>query len=299
MLGRVLVTLVVVVAACFAGRGLWQHYMEAPWTRDAKVSADVVGIAPDVSGLVSEVLVRDNQKVKAGDVLFRVDRKRFEIALAQAQATLASAQAAYDQAKRERDREDKLEGATSVLSQEQARTAEAQADANLKQGEASVALAQLNLDRADIRATVNGQISNLTLQPGDYVSAGTAKIALVDTDSLRVEGYFEENKLPRIRVGDKVTIRLMGESRELQGHVDSIATGIADRERTSETGLLANITPTFSWVRLAQRVPVRISLDQAPDDIQLIAGMTATVDVHGAEAKSTDVSMLEKICCKF
>ena len=138
-----------------------------------------------------------------------------------------------------------------------------------------------------VKATVNGSVSNLTLRPGDYVSAGAAKIALVDSDSLRVEGYFEETKVPRIRVGDAVTIHLMGRSQPLQGHVESIATGIEDRERTATTSLLANITPTFSWVRLAQRVPVRIAIDHVPEDVRLISGLTATVSVKEATAVSS------------
>ncbi len=153
-------------------------------------------------------------------------------------------------------------------------------NARPRQASASRDLAQLNLKRSEVKATVNGSVTNLNLQPGDYVSAGAAKIALVDSDSLRVDGYFEETKLARIHIGDKVVVQLMGQSGTIQGHVDSISTGIADRERTSETGLLANITPTFTWVRLAQRVPVRIKLDSVPGDIRLIAGLTATVEVR-------------------
>jgi len=171
-----------------------------------------------------------------------------------------------------------------VQQKEQARTAADQAEATYLQAVANRDLAQLNLDRSAVKATVNGTVSNLSLRPGDYVTAGTAKVALVDTDSLRVEGYFEETKLPRIHVGDSVTIHLMGHRQTLAGHVDSIATGIEDRERTSGTGLLANINPTFSWVRLAQRVPVRINLDKVPDDVKLIAGLTATVEVGGHSA---------------
>jgi multidrug resistance efflux pump len=278
---RIIVTLVFVAAAVLVGRELWGHYMDEPWTRDARLRADVVGIAPDVSGLVSEVVVKDNDNVKKGDVLFRVDRKRFTIALAQANAALEGSKAALDQAHRERERQERLGDAASLQQKEQAQTAEDQAEAAYGQATANRDLAQLNLDRSEVRATVNGSVSNLSLRPGDYVTAGTAKIALVDTDSLRVEGYFEETKLPRIHVGDKVAIHLMGQRKGFEGQVESVATGIEDRERTSGTGLLANITPTFSWVRLAQRVPVRISIDTVPDDTRLIAGLTATVEVLG------------------
>lgn len=278
-IGRLIATLAILIAAVFVGRGLWGHYMDEPWTRDARLRADVVGLAPDVSGLVSEVLVTDNQAVKKGDILFRVDRQRFSIALVQSEAALEGSKAALDQAHRERERQQRLGEAASLQQKEQAQTAEEQADAAFRQATANRDLAALNLERSEIKATVNGTVSNLSLRPGDYVSAGTARIALIDTDSLRVEGYFEETKLPRIHPGDKVSIHLMGQSQSLQGHVESIATGIEDRERTSGTGLLANINPTFSWVRLAQRVPVRISIDAVPDGVRLIAGLTATVEV--------------------
>ncbi|MGO6734241.1 efflux RND transporter periplasmic adaptor subunit [Rhizobium ruizarguesonis] len=286
---RLIVTLAFVCAAFYVGRGLWVHYMDEPWTRDARLRADVVGIAPDVSGLVSEVDVQDNQRVKKGDVLFRVDRERFNIALAQAEAALEGSRAAMEQAHRERERQERLGDAASLQQKEQARTAEDQARAAYGQALANRDLAKLNLDRSEIKATVNGTVSNLSLRPGDYVTAGAAKVALVDTDSLRVEGYFEETKLPRIHVGDTVSVRLMGQSQRLQGHVDSIATGIEDRERTAGTGLLANINPTFSWVRLAQRVPVRINLDNVPGNVHLIAGLTATVEVGEPSSKPTSV----------
>ncbi len=279
LIGRVAVTLIFVVAAVYVGRQLWGHYMDEPWTRDARLRADVVGIAPDVSGLVSEVLVKDNQTVKKGDVLFRVDRDRFAIALEQADAALASSKAALEQAQRESARQARLGDAASLQQKEQALTTVQRDEAAVRQATANRELAQLNLDRSEVRATVNGTISNLSLRPGDYVAAGTAKVALIDTDSLRVEGYFEETKLPRIHIGNEVYIHLMGQTEKLTGHVESIAYGIEDRERTSGS-LLANITPTFSWVRLAQRVPVRIALDKVPEGTKLIAGLTATVEVQ-------------------
>ena len=119
----------------------------------------------------------------------------------------------------------------------------------------------------------------IDLQPGAYVSVGHGVTALIDEDTLRVEGYFEENKLPRIHVGDAATVRLIGERTLLTGHVESIAGGIDDRERTSGSNLLANVNPTFSWVRLAQRIPVRIKLEPLPNSVLLVAGRTATVEI--------------------
>lgn len=277
---RVVVTLLVFVAALGAGRALWAHYMDEPWTRDAKVRADIVGVAPDVSGFVSEVLVRDNQSVKQGDVLFRVDRARFAIALEQAEAAVEGRKATLDQARRDRERYEQLKDVVSQQKTEQARMEESEAGAAYRQAMADRDLARLNLERSEVKASVNGTITNLSLRPGDYVNAGTAEVALVDADSLRIEGYFEETKLARIQVGAPVSIRLMGQAARLDGHVESIAAGIEDRERTVGNGLLANINPTFSWVRLAQRVPVRIALDHVPEDARLVAGLTATVAVR-------------------
>jgi len=279
-LARVLVTLLMCVAAFFAGRALWSHYMSDPWTRDAKVRADIVGVAPDVSGLVSEVLVQDNQPVKAGEVLFRIDPARFAIALRQSEAALAGGRATLEQAARELKRYEKLGDVVSQQKTEQAQLALDSAAAAVQQATAARDLAKLNLERSEVRAPVTGVITNFTVRPGDYVAAGAAKVALIDTDSLRVEAYLEETKLNRVHVGDSATIWLMGQPTPLHGHVESIAAGIEDRERTIGSGLLANINPTFSWVRLAQRVPVRIRLDPAPDGVNLVAGMTATVYIN-------------------
>ncbi|MBR0663849.1 HlyD family secretion protein [Roseomonas hellenica] len=277
---RVALTLSVLAGAVLTGRDLWRHYQEEPWTRDARVRADVVGIAPDVSGLVSEILVQDNATVHRGDLLFRIDGERFAIALRQAEAAVDGRRAALEQARRDLRRYEQIQDVVSRQRAEQARLAVEQAEAALEQGIADQRLAALNLERSEVRASVNGTVTNLALRPGDYVPSGKAVLALVDTDSLRVEGYFEETKLPRIHPGDPVAISLMGQSGTLTGHVQSIAAAIEDRERSSGTGLLANINPTFTWVRLAQRVPVRIALNEIPDGTRLVAGLTATVEVR-------------------
>ena len=284
--GRVAVTAIAVVAALVVGRYLWAYYMEAPWTRDGHVRADVVPVAPDVSGLVTDVLVKDNQKVRRGDVLFRIDRARFALALKQADAVVAGRHAALDEAASDLKR---YRGLTpdAVVSQqklEQVETAQLQAQAAYDQAVADRAVAQLNLDRSEVHASVNGTISNMDLRPGTYVSAGKGVMALVDADTLHVDGYFEETKLARIHVGDKVQIRLMGDAHRLSGHVESIAAGIEDRDRGAGANLLANVNPTFNWVRLAQRVPVRIALDDTAERTTLVAGRSATVEVMEGRA---------------
>lgn len=279
---RAAVTLATVAAAFVVGLALWDYYMDAPWTRDGRVRADVVEIAPDVSGLVVEVLVEDNRDVKRGDVLFRIDPARFTLALRQAEAVVEGRKANAEQAAADYQRYSKLsDAAVSQQKVELARAANLAAQAAYDQAVADRDLAKLNLARSEVRASVNGRITNMELRPGHYVNTGRGVMALVDRDTLRVEGYFEETKLPRIHVGDRARIRLMGEDAVLTGHVESIAGGIEDRERRAGANLLANVNPTFAWVRLAQRIPVRIRLDAEADRRQLVSGRTATVAVEG------------------
>ena len=159
------------------------------------------------------------------------------------------------------------------------RTAALAAQAAYDQAVASYRVAKLNLARTEVRAPVNGYVTNLLMSRGDYATAGRAMLAIVDSDSYYVAGYFEETKLRHIRIGDRVSIRLMAYSAPLTGHVDSVARAITDRDNTLGNDLIANVNPTFSWVRLAQRIPVRIAIDDVPKGIVLSAGMTATVVV--------------------
>ncbi|MFC4170344.1 efflux RND transporter periplasmic adaptor subunit [Teichococcus aestuarii] len=275
---RILLTLALVGAAGLMGWQLWRYYMESPWTRDGRVRADIIGIAPDVSGFVAEVLVADNAAVRQGQPLLRLDQARFALALQQAEAVVASRAATLERARRDERRYDRLtEGVVSIQRQDQAHSEAATAAAALQEAEAQRDLARLNLERTEIRAPVDGTITNLTLRPGAYVAAGSAVMALVDAGSLHVQGYFEETKLGRIHPGDPARVVLMGDARPLSGRVESIAGGIADREQAG--GLVANVNPTFSWVRLAQRVPVRIALEEIPEGMRLIPGRTATVTV--------------------
>lgn len=278
--GRFTITVIAVVVAGLIGWQLWIYYLEAPWTRDGRVRADVVQLAADVSGLVSDVEVHDNQIVKKGDVLFRIDPARFQIALRNAQADVDSKLAAEQEAERETTRYNQLNALSVSEEQQQQRGAAAmEAQAAYQQALASRDLAALNLARSVVRAPINGFVTNFDMRPGDYVDAGKPLFALIDSDSFHVDGYFEETKLPRIKVGDPARIYLVGESAVIEGHVESIAGGIADRERQGSADLLANVNPTFSWVRLAQRVPVRISLDHVPSVVRLVTGRTATVVV--------------------
>lgn len=278
--GRLTATLVLVLIALLVAFWLWQRYEVDPWTRDGRVRADVVRVTPDVGGLVTSVAVRDNQIVHTGDLLFVVDRPRYALALEQGEAAIASARATLAQNRREASRDLALGDLVAAEAHEQNVARVATAQAALAQAEAQADTARLNLARTQVRASVNGTITNLDLHPGDYVAAGQQALALVDADSLRIEAYFEETKLGNVHPGAVAKVRLMGDPRVLSGHVESIAAGISDSERTDTGNLLPNVNATFSWVRLAQRIPVRVKIDAVPADLRLISGRTATVTLE-------------------
>ena len=279
-------TVLAVIVALLVLRQLWVYYMDEPWTRDAHIGADVVQVAPDVSGLVEAVDVADNQAVKKGALLFVVDRARYRIALELARASLAERQASVAQLRREIARDRSLQDLVAGEDAEVRRAKLQAAQAAQATAQAAVDLAALNLARTEVRAPADGQINDRTVRVGDYVTAGKPVLALLDTTSFRVDGYFEETRLRGVVAGQPVDIRLMGEDVALQGHVESIAAGIEDRYRTDGSSLLPNVTPAFDWVRLAQRIPVRIRIDKVPAGVQLISGRTATVtvDIHGNAA---------------
>lgn len=321
---RPIVLLVVALIAIFAMIHIWNYYNSEPWTRDGRVRGDVIQVSSDVSGLVTEVLVQDNQSVKKGQVLFKIDVARqaidveqaksdlakakaglaaAEAELAQAQANVVKSEANINLADKNANRYSNLmEGAISKQEQdqmfatrdqshaehEQIVAAIAQAKAHIVQQKALIEVAtshlhltQLNLNRSEVVAPADGTLSNFELQQGNYVKVGQAVAALLNRQQLYIVGYFEETKLNKIYVGAPATIQMMGDSEKLKGHVQGIASGIEDRERSSTSGLLANVNPTFSWVRLAQRVPVKIVLDEMPkNELAFVAGRTATIHIE-------------------
>lgn len=277
---RFVVTAVLVLIACVVVWNIWVYYEVAPRTRDGRIRADVVTVAADVAGRVVDVAVHDDQTVRKGDVLFRIDPARYRIAVQQAEGALEDAKATMEQAKRDAARYDKLGvNIASVQQHEQAATAAAKAAAGYEEAKAALALAQLNLARTTVKAPVNGIVTDLSLQSGDYVAAGSPAVAMVDSDSFYAVGYFEETKLSGIKVGDPVKVTLMGERQPLYGHVTGIAAAITDPSRTTNAQLLPDVNPSFTWVRLAQRIPVRIALDHPPQSLRLVAGRTASVEV--------------------
>lgn len=279
---RVAVTLVAAVAALYVGWRLWDYYTLSPWTRDARVQANIVELAPDVSGLITAINVADNQLVKKGDVLFVIDPDRFQVALDQARATVEQRQQALKLAQDDANRDAQVlsrdPSAISVATAERSRVSAAEAQAALQQAQATLASAQLDLTRSQVRAPVNGYVTNLTASVGDYASIGKGVMAVVDSDSFYVYAYFMETKLPAIRDGDPADVWLMAGGMQLHGTVQGLSRAIADPDASG--GLLASVNPNFDWIRLAQRIPVRIRLDDVPADVRLAAGMSATVAVR-------------------
>lgn len=273
-------TLGLLAVAVIAGHRLWLRYMDGPWTRDGRVRADVVTVAADVPGLVTEVAVADNQFVHQGDLLFRIDPARFKEDLAQARAELATRKAElavkHAQARRRASLDDQV---ISRENREDAQLEEDAARARVEAAQARVDLAALNLARTEIKAPAEGWVSNLLVHRGEYVQAGQARLAVVDRRSFWVYGYFEENRLQHVHVGDPARLTLLGGDQTITGHVESIARGITDRDNATGGTLLADVNPSFSWVRLAQRIPVRIQIDAVPDGIELVAGMSCSVRI--------------------
>ncbi|KUM02852.1 efflux RND transporter periplasmic adaptor subunit [Chromobacterium subtsugae] len=278
--GSVLLTLATLAVAIVVVRHIWVYYTDAPWTRDGHIAADVVQVAPDVSGLITEVKVADNQLVKKGQVLFVVDRAHYELALRQAEAALAAQRATLAQARREAARNHSLADLVAAEAREEGDAKVQLGEATLAAAEAAVGVARLNLERTEVKSPVDGYLNDRTPRAGDYAAGGRAALSIVDARSFHVDGYFEETKLGGVAPNQPVDIQIMGESRKLRGHVQSIAAGIENRDRSNGASLLPNVNPTFNWVRLAQRIPVRIALDEVPANFRLIAGRTATVSVR-------------------
>lgn len=276
-------SLLVLAVAIIAGWWLWNYYMQSPWTRDGKVRAEQVSVTPQVSGTITTLHVKDNQFVHAGEVLFRIDETPFHIAVLNAEAQLAKAQSDLAKANNEANRRRHL--SRNYISAEDLDTANINVkamQANVAVAEATLKQAQWQLTQTVVKAPVDGWVTNLSTRVGDYATTGQPVFALVDSHSFYVVGYFEETKLRHIREGAPAQIVLYSSSQTLQGHVSSIGRAIYDQSVETDSGLVPDVKPNIPWVRLAQRIPVRISFDKLPSDLTLVSGTTCTVSVGTA-----------------
>jgi RND family efflux transporter MFP subunit len=281
-----LITLATTALAGVLGWAMWEAYMGAPWTRDGTVRSYVVTMAPEVAGRIVELPVADDQFVHKGDLLVMIEPTDYRIAvelaqpeqqtastLGQSQATLRSAQASVTLAERQ---------IASLKAQL------ASAEASVAQATAQLHQAGVNLKRTQIHSPVNGWVTNLLAQLGDYATVGRNVISLVNADSFWVDAYFEETQLASVHEGDPAMIKLLGYRAIVRGEVAGVARGINVPNAQPNAQGLAVVNPIFTWVRLAQRVPVRIRINQVPDGVRLVAGMTATVQIDPLPARPAE-----------
>ena len=282
---RLAATGVILLAAFVAAAYVWEFYVAAPWTRDGTVRVQVANIAPQVAGQIVDVRVHDNQNVHKGDVLYVIDPVDFEVNVTSADAEVKNREADLQVKNAQSARRQALTTVSTSVEEKQQYAGQAKiAEAALESAQAQLRQAKINLERTQVKSTVNGRVTNLLMRVGDYARTGTSNINVVDTDSYWIDGYFEETKMPNIHVGDRADVKLMGFDPRLTGTVASITLGISTANAASSTQGLPDVNPVYTWVRLAQRVPVRIRIEHVPPEIPLIAGMTATVVVNGGRA---------------
>ncbi|MCE0824467.1 HlyD family secretion protein [Buttiauxella sp. A2-C2_NF] len=273
-------TLLIFAVAIIVGWMLWNYYMQSPWTRDGKVRAEQVSITPQVSGTITQLNVEDNQFVQAGTVLFTIDPTPYHIAQLNAQAQLAQTQSELAKASNEALRRRNLP--RNYISAEDMDTANINVKAEqaaVKAAEATLEHAKWQLTQTTVSAPVDGWVTNLSTRTGNYATVGQPVFALIDSHSFYVVGYFEETKLRHIQPGDTTQIVLYSGHVPLSGKVQSIGRAIYDQSVESDSNLVPDIKPNVPWVRLAQRVPVRIKLDRIPEGVTLVSGTTCTVTI--------------------
>ncbi|CAK3006275.1 HlyD family secretion protein [Vibrio crassostreae] len=284
MIKRYLITLLLVATAGSLAYNYYQSYTSNPWTRDGQVSAYIVSITPRVTGQVVKVHVDDNSQVSKGDLLFEIDPSIYNATYKKALATQKQAVALLAKAKNEEQRALNLEkrtpGAVPVLTLNNLNNAVETSAANVELAKANVEEAHLNLEYTKVYAPTNGYITNLNLRVGSQVVANSPVVALIDQDSFWIEGYFKETDLVGVDAQDKAYVTLMMHNNvQLEGHIKSIGFGIAKQDGSTGNDLLPNVNPNFQWIRLAQRIPIKVKLDKVPADVQLRVGMTASIKI--------------------
>ncbi|WP_457299574.1 efflux RND transporter periplasmic adaptor subunit [Phyllobacterium sp. P5_D12] len=296
---KLVLTLIIAAAAVVLAVMTWQYYVTSPWTRNGVVRVQVASVAPQVSGKISEIQVVDNQFVHQGDVLYLVDTANFEIASRTAQSQVNQTAADLQVKQAESDRRQRLSTVATTPEEQQIYAGSAaQAKAAFEAATQQLSLAQINLERTKVRSPVNGFVTNLLLRVGDYATEGSSNVSVVDSDSFWIDGYFEETKLSQICIGDAVEAKLMSYAQPVTGHVDTITRGISVTNAAGGIQGLPTVNPVYTWVQLAQRVPVRIVIDRVPSGVPLVSGMTATVTVKPSVASETD-SWFERLRSRF
>jgi RND family efflux transporter MFP subunit len=279
-------TLLMLVLAVLAALVIWESYVTAPWTRDGSVRVQVASIAPQVSGQIMEVRVVDNQYVHQSDVLYVIDPFDFQVALDTAKAQLRQKAADLQVKQVQAERRQHLSDLATTSEEQQLYVGSAiQAQAAFDVTQQQVAQADINLKRTQVRSPVNGHVTNLLMRVGDYAHAGTNNISVIDADSYWIDGYFEETKMAHVCVGDRVEAALMGYRDPIVGRVETVTRGISVSNGAPSTQGLPKVDPVYTWVRLAQRVPVRIRITDVPAGVPLVSGMTATVTIRSAAAQ--------------
>ncbi|MBE5681873.1 p-hydroxybenzoic acid efflux pump subunit AaeA [Pantoea agglomerans] len=295
-MARYAITILLVIIAVVIIFRAWVFYTESPWTRDARFAADVVAISPDVTGLITEVPVHDNQLVKKGDTLFVVDRPRYQKALDQAQADVEYYQALVSEKRREAGRRNQL--GTSAMSREAIEQSNNDLQTSEHQLAKSVAtrdLAKIDLERTTVKAPSDGWVTNLNVYQGEFITRGSVAVALVQEHSFYVLAYLEETKLHGVEKGFRAEVTPLGSNIVLRGTVDSVAAGVTNSSSSVDSKGMATVDSNLEWVRLAQRVPVRIRLDQQPGN-RFPAGTTATVVITGqADRQPEQVSPMVRL----
>jgi multidrug resistance efflux pump len=288
-LARGLATLAVALVAILMALAIWGYYVTAPWTRDGALRVQVASVAPQVSGQITELRVGDNQYVHKGEVLYVIDPFDFETAVRSDQAQLQQKAADLQVKLMQSVRRQQLSSlATTAEEQQTFAGAAVQAKAAFEAAHQQLAQAAINLRRTKVLSPVNGFVTNLLMRVGDYAHAGSANISIIDSDSYWIDGYFEETKMARLCIGDRVEAQLLGYSKPILGHVASVTRGIGVSDAAAGPQGLPNVDPVYTWVRLAQRVPVRIAIDSVPPGVPLVSGMTATVTVKAADGAHRD-----------
>ncbi len=283
-LGLGAINLVIIAAVAWYAYQAFEEYIDNPWTRDGQVRGHVIQVAPRVSGMVTNIAVIDNQFVQAGDLLFELDTEPFEITIAQADANLQRAIIGSRSANIEYQRLLEIFAKDpGAISQKDLNRREANYLQSLSQidvAKESLRSAKLNLDYTHVHAAVDGYVSNVDFQIGTQAVASTPILALVDSNSFWVFGYFRESQIGKFKIGDPARVTLMAyPDQPLQGTVESLGWGIAPSDGNVGTKLLPSIKPVFQWIRLAQRIPVRIKLEKVPAGVELRFGLTASVMV--------------------